>query len=84
MNVELIKKSNKEMDDDLEVCRTCGHFYFLHGCTYFNKYTMSRHPHDSTCQRCDPQQDHDCDCPGFIPEDNLKYLEWCYEHKIQQ
>lgn len=61
--------------DDLDTCRTCYHFRFLHISEYKEPtYFMFD-------QRCDPQTDHGCDCKEYIPKDNLQYLEYLYDKK---
>lgn len=54
---------------DLDCCRECGHFRFLH-CE-----------EQAWAGRCDPQNDYGCDCKEYVPEDNLDYVEWLAEKR---
>lgn len=56
------------MNEDLDNCRDCGHFKFLHVPGFKGALGFDQH--------CDPQNDHGCDCFEYIPEDNLDYIEW--------
>jgi hypothetical protein len=44
------------------------------------------HPLDGRC-RVGPETEftqYDCYCEGYIPKDNLMYLEWQYEKKLEK
>lgn len=60
-------------------------------CVDKSMYTLCRicgcakewHPMDGRC-RVGPETEftlYDCHCEGYIPKDNLEYLEWMYNKK---
>lgn len=61
------------MDKDLDNCRECGHFRFLHEFKGIGTHVEKGF---AFTQACDPQNDHGCNCKEFMPEDNLDYIEW--------
>jgi hypothetical protein len=61
----------RKVMDDLDCCRTCGHFYGYH----FNT-GMTIRGHEFADGQCDPFTDRGCNCKDFIPGDNLAFLEW--------
>jgi hypothetical protein len=63
------------VNEDMECCRDCGHFRFLH---ILESEDIGLYRSN---QGCDPQNDHGCDCSEYVPEDNLDYIEWLAEKK---
>lgn len=71
------------MNDDMDNCRECGHFRFLHKCKRdaFGKLLYHSLDDKCDCQRCEPGTDHSCNCEEFVPEDNLDYVEYLAEKR---
>lgn len=61
-------------DKDIDNCRECGHFRFLHTDTTGSKGKVFS-------QMCAPQTDGGCDCKEYVPEDNLGYIEYLAKQK---
>jgi len=73
------------MQADNRFCRNCSHHRDGH-ITRFHMHLLSQRLVGQACYGNETREGArgNCDCPEYIPKDNLEYLEWCVENKRSQ
>jgi len=75
-----VKPKNMTLSLDWrEQCKNCGHVAHWHSIEEYNSNIKTFKDIQDSCRYFNDEERDYCNCKEFVPENNLKYLEYKYE-----